>query len=221
MHETTVKYKKPNAKKLRKYGFVKKDGLWNYQTFIAQEQLQLTVSVMPNGNIRTSVTDLASGGEYVLHLAAEAAGPFVGMVRADYEAILAEIVSQCFESDVFKSDGAKKAAAYVRAAYGDELEFLWERFPENAVWRRKDSGKWYGALLLVSKRKLGFDSDDMAEILDLRIEPADLEHVLDGRRYLPGYHMNKKHWYTICLDGSVPSDEIFQRIDESYRLAKK
>ena len=38
--------------------------------------------------------------------------------------------------------------------YCDELEFLWQKFPDNAVWRRKDNKKWYGALLTVSKEKL-------------------------------------------------------------------
>jgi len=33
--------------------------------------------------------------------------------------------------------------------------------------------------------------------------------------------MNKKHWYTVCLDGSVNIGEILRRIDESYGLAFK
>ena len=35
---------------------------------------------------------------------------------------------------------------------------------------------------------------------------------------LPGYHMNKRHWNTVVLDGSIPDDEIFAMIDESYDL---
>jgi predicted DNA-binding protein (MmcQ/YjbR family) len=34
----------------------------------------------------------------------------------------------------------------------------------------------------------------------------------------PGYHMNKKHWNTILLDGSVPDKEVFSWIDHSYDL---
>ena len=33
-----------------------------------------------------------------------------------------------------------------------------------------------------------------------------------------GYHMNKKHWNTVLLDGSVPDKEIFSWIDHSYDL---
>ena len=34
----------------------------------------------------------------------------------------------------------------------------------------------------------------------------------------PGYHMNKKHWNTVILDGSVPDKEVFSWIDHSYSL---
>jgi predicted DNA-binding protein (MmcQ/YjbR family) len=38
---------------------------------------------------------------------------------------------------------------------------------------------------------------------------------------IPGYHMNKKHWNTIYLDGSIPNKEIFSWIDHSYDLVSK
>lgn len=37
---------------------------------------------------------------------------------------------------------------------------------------------------------------------------------------LPGYHMNKKHWNTIIIDGSVPFRTIKEWIDHSYDLVK-
>lgn len=35
---------------------------------------------------------------------------------------------------------------------------------------------------------------------------------------LPGYHMNKKHWNTILMDGSIPDSLLMQWIDDSYEL---
>ncbi len=35
---------------------------------------------------------------------------------------------------------------------------------------------------------------------------------------LPGYHLNKDHWNTIIIDGSVPDEEIKRMIAESYDL---
>lgn len=38
---------------------------------------------------------------------------------------------------------------------------------------------------------------------------------------LPGYHMNKKHWNTIVLNGTLSSNFVKQMIDESYLLSNK
>jgi len=38
---------------------------------------------------------------------------------------------------------------------------------------------------------------------------------------IPGYHMNKEHWNTLYLDGSVPDEIQKQMVDESYRLVVK
>lgn len=64
-------------------------------------------------------------------------------------------------------------------------------------------------------------SDEVVEIIDLRFMPEQMVELVDNERYFPGWHMNKKSWYTIILDGSVSTEEICARIDESYKLAKK
>ena len=35
---------------------------------------------------------------------------------------------------------------------------------------------------------------------------------------IPGYHMNKKHWNTIIINGTVPAMNVFEWIDDSYTL---
>jgi predicted DNA-binding protein (MmcQ/YjbR family) len=37
----------------------------------------------------------------------------------------------------------------------------------------------------------------------------------------PGYHLNKSHWNTILIDGSISDDEIYKMIDHSYELVYK
>jgi predicted DNA-binding protein (MmcQ/YjbR family) len=37
---------------------------------------------------------------------------------------------------------------------------------------------------------------------------------------IPGYHMNKKYWNTIMIDGFIPDREIFEWIDHSYDLVR-
>ncbi|MFZ0547358.1 MAG: MmcQ/YjbR family DNA-binding protein [Candidatus Promineifilaceae bacterium] len=37
----------------------------------------------------------------------------------------------------------------------------------------------------------------------------------------PGYHMNKRHWNTITVDGNIPDEELCQMVDTSYNLVVK
>lgn len=176
---------------------------------------------MRDGLVQATVIDTETNEPYTLHLADNALGSFISEVRMEYEQVLTDIAEKCFEPDVFKSTQAKETIAYVRETDGDELEFLWTKFPDNAVWRRKDTRKWYGAILTVSRKKLGLSSDEVAEIIDLRLEPEQIDATVDNKRYFSGWHMNKRNWYTIILDGSVSKEEICRRIDRSYRLATK
>ncbi len=58
--------------------------------------------------------------------------------------------------------------------------------------------------------------------INLKCDPALAIELRE--RYssvIPGYHMNKKHWNTVILDGTVPDKEIFSWIDHSYELVMK
>ena len=221
MIQSIFKRKRVRFDTLIDYGFLKDGGTYSYKTTLQDSSLAMTVHVGEHGEVSATVIDPTFNESYTLHLADGAVGSFVGKVKAEYEQVLTDIANRCFEPEVFKSVQAKELIVYIRSTYGDELEYLWEKFPDNAVWRRKDTAKWYGALLTVSKRKLGIKSDEMVEIVDLRITPENMEFLIDNRVYFPGWHMNKKSWYTIILDGSVSLEELRRRLDESYLLAIK
>lgn len=213
------KYKTVNFDKLTKFGFEKQGKDYVYTVPICGGQFNLSVTVNGRGEVSSKTTDAATGDEYTLHLVESAEGAFVGEVRSRFEAVLQEISEKCFEKDVFKEECSHAVLEYVRKKYGDELQFLWEKFSDNAVLRRKDNDKWYAAFMIVEKRKLGLNEDGKVEIIDLRADTESVERDIDGKVYFPAYHMNKKHWFTVCLDGSVAAEEICARLDESYALA--
>lgn len=219
--ESVFKNKKIIWNKLAPFGFEKAKEGYQCQRLLADCGLFLTVRISLHGTVSAEVIDPVTAAPYTLHLLDGAAGSFVGVVRSQYTALLTEIASQCFEPDVFQSDQAKALIAYVRETYGDELEYLWPKLPDNAIWRRKDTKKWYAALLTVSKHKLGLAEEGKAEIVDLRLPPEEMAGLLDNQTYFPGYHMNKKHWFTILLDGSVSLEEITDHMAVSYKLAVK
>lgn len=218
--EDIFKRKKCNTEKMSAYGFIRKDGKWIYETSILDGAFRLCVFAADNGAVDTNLLEMETGEPYVLYKT-DAAGTFVGEIRAAVEAVLADIASACYESSVFRTQQAQMAIEYVRKKYGDELEFLWTKFPDNAVWRRKDNQKWYGAILTVKGNKLGLDTDKRVEIIDLRMDAANREHVLSREGYYPGWHMNKKSWYTLVLDDCIADEELQLRITESYELAQK
>jgi len=55
--------------------------------------------------------------------------------------------------------------------------------------------------------------------INLKCEPEKaIELREEYETVQPGYHMNKKHWNTIFIDGSVSTLKIFEWIDDSYNL---
>ena len=207
--------------RLLQYGFVKNEKEYEYHTDVLGGQMALSIYVDRQGEVNTRVVDLETQEEYTLFLAQDAAGSFVGEVRQEYERVLSDVAEKCCITQVFKSKISQAVIEYVRTKYGDELEFLWKKFDDNAIWRRKDNGKWYGLILIVPKSKLGLDRQEKVEIIDLRVCPQEVESLVDSKRYFSAYHMNKKSWITICLDGSTELEEIYRRIDDSYVLALK
>lgn len=64
---------------------------------------------------------------------------------------------------------------------------------------------------------LGINNDPLR--MNLKCDPDKAEILRElYPAILPGYHMNKRHWNTLVLDGSLTDADIFAMIDESYVL---
>lgn len=212
------KSKVANFEKLKNYGFKREDGVYSYKTTILGGDVSVEVKIDEEGNIKTETVDLASEEVYSLHLVESAQGAFVGSVRAEFENLLCDIRDKCFETKIF-NDISEKVIAYSREKYGSEPEFLWADTPDICVLRRQNTSKWFAALLVIPKSRLGLEGDERVNIIDLRMKPEELISAVNGKNYFLGYHMNKKHWVTILLDGSVAESELIKRIDDSFALA--
>ena len=218
---TAFKFKKINFDKLKAFGFEFDGQKWGYKSIIANSDMELTVFVDGEGEVNTEVKDRDTGDIFTLHLVDEAVGTYVGAVRADYERILGEIAEKCCDTEIFKFETTKKVISFVERHYGDKIEYLWQKFPDNGVFRRADNKKWYAAVLTTTWDKLGLKANDRIEVIDLRMSPEKIAESVDGKRLFGGYHMNKKHWISVPLDGSVAFDEICELIEDSYKIALK
>ena len=215
-----IKDKKIDFKKLEEFGFELKDKSYYYHTSLLKNQFKMSVKVSLDNSVFSEIIDSETNEPYILHLLEIKRNGYSEKVHKAYSEVLEKIKKECFEDEVFKVSYTKEIIDYVKNKYGDELEFLWEKSPKTAVVRRKNSNKWYALILTLSKRKLNLDSDEAVEIINLHNSPEEIEKLIDNKRYFPAYHMNKKHWCTICLDGTVELEKIYKLIDISYELAK-
>lgn len=58
--------------------------------------------------------------------------------------------------------------------------------------------------------------------MNLKCDPIIAENLREQHEAVrPGYHMNKKHWNTITLDGSLSDEDVYVMIDHSYDMVVK
>ena len=64
--------------------------------------------------------------------------------------------------------------------------------------------------------------DDDGARMNLKCDPDEALFLRDTfEAVVPGYHMNKTHWNTVLLDGSIPRGELERMVDRSYGLVVK
>lgn len=93
---------------------------------------------------------------------------------------------------------------------------------KSAVWEDHPFGPEVSVMKVASKMFALFSHREGRDNLSLKCEP-ELAEVL-RRQYTsvtPGYYLNKRHWNTLILDGTIPEQEIKEWIDLSYQLVVK
>jgi predicted DNA-binding protein (MmcQ/YjbR family) len=61
--------------------------------------------------------------------------------------------------------------------------------------------------------------DEVPFAVNLKCDPDRALELRDRYEQVrPGYHMNKKHWNTVVLDGIIPEREVKEMVDDSYAL---
>ena len=75
----------------------------------------------------------------------------------------------------------------------------------------------------VRGRMFALLSSDAGQLqLNLKCDPDEAVQLRDVFPAIsPGYHMNKRHWNTLVMDGSIPQGEVKRMIDNSYALVVK
>ena len=97
--------------------------------------------------------------------------------------------------------------AYCLSRKGAKEEFPFG--PDVSVYKIK--GKMFALLTLEAPIRISLKCDPILAEMLRQTYPA----------VQPGYHLNKRHWNTVNIDGTIPDDEIWEMIDNSYQLVVK
>lgn len=114
----------------------------------------------------------------------------------------------------------KDILKYVKQKYGTTPDYPWEKFPDYAALRHDSNEKWYGLIMNVLPEKLGLDGDEEVDVLNVKCLPETSETLRDGESILQGYHMDKEHWVTIVLKNMDSKKEVYNLIEQSFKLTK-
>ena len=110
---------------------------------------------------------------------------------------------------------------YALDTWGAEPEYLWAELPGYAVLRHSPGGRWFALTAPMPRRSLGLPGEGLIDVVDLKLDPALVYILREQPGYRPAYHMNKTHWLTVLLDGSVPPERVKDLLTQSFELTKK
>lgn len=100
-------------------------------------------------------------------------------------------------------------------------EYPWAKYPTFAVFRHKNNQKWFAVIMTVSKRKLAIDEDGKIDVVNVKCDPNIVPSMWEEKGIFPAYHMNKEHWLTVALDGTVSAANVQFLLALSYDLTEK
>lgn len=71
--------------------------------------------------------------------------------------------------------------------------------------------------MCVQRCKLGLPGDDAVDVINLKVDDMFFrDMIIQENGIMPAYHMNKQHWVSVLLDGTVAEDRIFDLIHMSF-----
>ena len=106
---------------------------------------------------------------------------------------------------------------YIRKKYKVLPEHPWRRYPDYAVFRHADNNKWFVLSATVPRNKLGIPGAEHVDVINVKVDdPFFRDMMIQENGIMPAYHMNKQHWITVLLDGTVQDEKVCNLIDMSF-----
>ena len=109
---------------------------------------------------------------------------------------------------------------YCFNTYGTSPDYPFDEDFETAVLRHGDTRKWYAIVMRVPRRKFGSDSDEVIDVVNLKLPTEMFGSFGAAEGVYPAYHMNKLHWVSILLP-DAPEDVVRFLVSVSFELTEQ
>jgi predicted DNA-binding protein (MmcQ/YjbR family) len=109
--------------------------------------------------------------------------------------------------------------AYCRDTYATSPDYPFDEDFETAVLRHGDNRKWYAIVMRVSRQKFGFVSDEVIDVVNLKLPTEMFGSFGASDGVYPAYHMNKLHWISVLLP-DAPDDILQFLLNVSFEATK-
>ena len=110
--------------------------------------------------------------------------------------------------------------SYCSSTYGTSPDYPFDEDFETAVLRHVDNRKWYAIVMSVSRRKFGFDSGEVIDVVNLKLPTEMFGSFGTADGIYPAYHMNKLHWISVLLP-DAPDNVIQFLANVSFEATRK
>ena len=201
--------------KLLFYGFESDGQTLVYEKMLPEENFKICLRF--DGEIKGRILDLSTGEEYT-NFRVESSTGFGAEVRRKFTALLDDIRDKCCRNQYFRSAQGRRINDYIFEKYHSVPEFLWPNIPSYAAFRRSGSKKWFAVIGSVPRRKVdpASSSNREVEVINVKVDSAQIKEILSVGGYYPAFHMNKKCWVSIILDDALSDEEIQERVNDSF-----
>ena len=108
---------------------------------------------------------------------------------------------------------------YCLNAYSTSPDYPFDEDFETAVLRHADNRKWYAIVMRVSRSKFGLDSDEVIDVVNLKLPTEMFGSFGAADGVYPAYHMNKLHWISVLLP-DAPDDVVQFLVNVSFEATK-
>lgn len=201
------------------FGFTFSDNRYTYREFFMDGQFEAVVEVDEAGQLSSFVWDCEMEEVYTAHLVTAPAGAFVGQVREAYQSILARVEEACCVALPFSKDQSNRIAQLIKEQWGDLPDYPFAKLPTYGAFRHPSNNKWYALVSQIPRNKLdGSGSQEEVEVVNLKVDAREIAELLSQSGIYPAYHMSKKSWVSVLLDGTVEDQTIFALLEKSRDL---